>query len=268
MTDQRYVIDASVQSGYVGNRDVATFLPFLVPDLRPGVDVLDAGCGVGAITLDVAARVAPGRVLGVDADAGQIALARAAATERGLKNVRFEVGSVYALPAADAEFDVAYANAVLFYVREPLRALAEMRRVLRPDGLAAVCEDDLESAVFSPGLPELSRSVYLFERLVAREGGDPHRSRHMRRMMREAGFARTSGIAHTPEVYGDEASTSFFADFATGILGAPETRALMVAEGWIDEAELDELLATVRSWADGPDAFATWLYCGAIGRLR
>jgi hypothetical protein len=42
MAEQRYVIDESVQHGYVGSRDAPTFLPFLVPHLRSGLDVLDA----------------------------------------------------------------------------------------------------------------------------------------------------------------------------------------------------------------------------------
>jgi 2-polyprenyl-3-methyl-5-hydroxy-6-metoxy-1,4-benzoquinol methylase len=84
MPEQRYVIDDSVQRDYVAARDVRTFLPFLVPHLRSGLDVLDAGCGVGSIALDVAPMVAPGRVTGVDVDAGQIEQARRSASERGI----------------------------------------------------------------------------------------------------------------------------------------------------------------------------------------
>jgi len=79
MADQRYVIDESVQPRYVGQRDVATFPPFLVPHLNPGIDV---GCEVGAIAFDVAAR--------------------ASAAERGADNTRIEVGSAYELPVGDA----------------------------------------------------------------------------------------------------------------------------------------------------------------------
>jgi ubiquinone/menaquinone biosynthesis C-methylase UbiE len=50
---------------------------------------------------------------------------------------------VYELPFDDASFDVVYANAVLRYLREPVRALVEMRRVLRPGGLAPASDDDL-----------------------------------------------------------------------------------------------------------------------------
>lgn len=47
------MIEASVQHGYVGARAARTFLPFLLGHLRAGMDVLDAGCGVGSIALDL-----------------------------------------------------------------------------------------------------------------------------------------------------------------------------------------------------------------------
>src|SRR5919108_330976 len=138
--EQRYVIEESVQQRYVGSRDARTFLPFLLPYLRSGLDVLDAGCGVGSIALDLAPTVAPGRIVGIDVDPLQIEVARKWAADRGIENAGFVTASVLQLPFDDATFDVVYANAVLLYVREPVRALAEMRRVLRPGGLAAAVE--------------------------------------------------------------------------------------------------------------------------------
>ena len=74
--DQRYVIEESVQQRYVGMRDAQTFVPFLLPHLKPGMDVLDAGCGAGSIALDLAPMIAPGRIVGIDADPQQIEVAR------------------------------------------------------------------------------------------------------------------------------------------------------------------------------------------------
>jgi ubiquinone/menaquinone biosynthesis C-methylase UbiE len=261
----RYVIDESVQHSYVGSRDAQTFLPFLLPHLRPGLDVLDAGCGVGSIALDLAPALAPGRIVGMDLDAGQIELARRSAAERGIDNAEFEQGSVDELPFADASFDVVYANAVLMYVREPVRALAEMRRVLRRHGLAAVSDDDFGTMVLTPDRPELRRVPALFERAVAHEGGNTRYARDLRSLMLAAGFARTQGVAVAPEVYGDAASTRWFADFAGGVLSAASLADLIVDEGWATRAELDATLAALREWADKPDAFTAWLYCGALG---
>jgi SAM-dependent methyltransferase len=263
--DERYIIDESVQHGYVGNRDARTFVPYLLAHLRSGLDVLDAGCGVGAVALDLAPTVAPGCVAGIDVDAGQIEVARRSAADRAIANASFQRGSVYELPFEDASFDVAYAIAVLQYLREPVRALAEMRRVLRPAGLAAVCDDDLGTIVMSPDLPELRLAPELFARAVAHEGGNTRYSRHLRALMLEAGFARTQGFAHAPEVYGDAASTRWFADFAVGMFGAPRMADVIVGEGWATREALDAMLAALGDWGERPDAFLSWLYCGALG---
>ena len=263
--DQRYVIDESVQHGYVGNRDARTFLPFLLPHLRPGMEVLDAGCGVGSIALDLASAIAPGRITGIDADPGQIEAARSAADARAIDNAAFEPGSVNELPFDDGSFDVVYANAVLLYVRDPVRALVEMRRVLRPDGLAAVSDDDLGTIVLSPDLPGMRLGAELFERAVAHEGGNSRYSHHLRGLMLEAGFARTQGFALAPEVYGDVESTRWFAEFAIGLFSAQRMTDVILGEGWATREELDGMIAGFRDWAERPDAFASWLYCAALG---
>jgi SAM-dependent methyltransferase len=263
--DQRYVIEEDVQQRYVANRDAARFLPFLLPHVDSGMAVLDVGCGVGSIALDLAATVAPGRVVGVDADPQQIEAARKAASDRGIDNAEFFTGSVYALPVPDADFDIAYANAVFMYVREPVRALAEMRRALAREGLAAVVDDDLGTVVMSPERPELELAPRLFEHAVAHEGGNARYSRHLRTLMLEAGFTRTQGVAHAPEVYGDLASTRWFAEFAVGLFSAPTMAQVIVEEGWATRGELDAVIDAVREWGEMPDAFAAWLYCGALG---
>lgn len=127
------------------------------------------GCGVGAIALDLAATAQPARVVGVDPDEAQIALVRNSAVQRAIGNVKLEVGSAYEVPFSNCSFDVVYANAVIFYLREPARALTEMRRLLRPGGIAAVSDDNLSTIVFPPDLPELRLAASLVESAVAHE---------------------------------------------------------------------------------------------------
>src|SRR6478609_9550219 len=74
---------------------------YLLPHLRPGMDLLDLGCGPGTITVDLAGRVAPGRVLGVDASDDVIAKANAIADGRA----EFRVDDAYDLDVPDASFD-------------------------------------------------------------------------------------------------------------------------------------------------------------------
>src|SRR3954454_16514225 len=109
---------------------------YLLPALRPGLDLLDVGCGPGSITVDLAARVAPGRVLGIDAAAAPLEQARELAARAGVA-AEFEVGDVYALPLDDDSYDVVHAHQVLQHLTDPVAALREMARVCRPGGLGA-----------------------------------------------------------------------------------------------------------------------------------
>ena len=63
--DQRYVIEQSVQQRYVGTRDAKTFVPFLRPHLKPGMDVLDAGCGAVVAASVAAVTVGDATYFGV-----------------------------------------------------------------------------------------------------------------------------------------------------------------------------------------------------------
>jgi SAM-dependent methyltransferase len=246
-------------------RTAVQFVPFLLAHLRPGMSLLDCGCGTGSLTLDLAALVAPGRAVGVDVDASQLALGRDAAIDRGIDTVEFIEGSVYELPFAEATFDVVLANTVLMHLGDPLRALREMRRVLRPGGIAAVSDDDLSTAVWSPERPGLGRLRDLMLDGLARSGGSPRYSRHLRALMGEAGFARTEGFALTPETYGNSATTRWFAEFLCGLYGDGDLKTLLLAEGLTTEEELSGLLASARDWGERPDAYCTHLYCAALG---
>src|SRR5918911_2575250 len=77
-------------------RTVENSAAYLAPHLRPGLDVLDVGCGPGTITVDLARRVAPGRVLGLDVSADPLDEARELAGRSGV-DVDFAVGDTYAL---------------------------------------------------------------------------------------------------------------------------------------------------------------------------
>jgi SAM-dependent methyltransferase len=168
---------------------------FFLPHLRAGMRVLDCGCGPGSITIGLAAAVAPGQAVGIDREGRQIAAARALAAEQGVANVAFEVGSVYDLPFPDAAFDAAFANSVLFHLSEPLAALRQIRRVLKPDGVVGIRDPEFGAEVVAPPTPRLRRWRELEDRVWAHNGASPMYARHQRRLLLEAGFARSEAQA-------------------------------------------------------------------------
>jgi len=98
---------------------------------RPGERLLDVGCGNGVATVRLAVTLGLD-VVGIDVDAEQIELARAAAD--GAPGVGFLVADATALPFADGSFDLVYTNKTTHHVARWRDAVAEMARVLGPGG--------------------------------------------------------------------------------------------------------------------------------------
>ncbi len=88
--------------------------------------VLDVGCGEGVVTERLAKRLAPAKVLGVDANETHL---KTEWDTRNASNLSFATGSAYDLPFADGSFDLVCAIEVLEHLERPRDALAEMSRV-------------------------------------------------------------------------------------------------------------------------------------------
>jgi ubiquinone/menaquinone biosynthesis C-methylase UbiE len=260
------ISDPQAQAEYVSMRRAGRWVPFFLPHLRSGMRLLDCGCGVGSITLDLAEIVAPGETVGADLDDGQLALARAAAITRGLNNARFEVASVYELPFADASFDAALAHTVLFHLSDPLRALKELRRVLAPGGIVAVADDDYSTWVISPEDSAMRWAMAeLAPKIIAANGGSPFYSRDLRLLLQEAGFARTEGFAVAAEYYGTLEETRRYAAVVGRMMANPDMLQLVLSQGWATADEMEAKRADILAWGERSDAFAAIMYCAALG---
>jgi len=124
--------------------------------LRPGLNVLDVGCGTGDFLRLLAPIVSPGTAVGVDLSETMIAEARQRSAEN-VDNLSFRVGSVLELPFPVASFDRVLATQLLLHVPDPLKALAEMKRVLAPSGVISIAEIDWGTLVVQSSDNELGR---------------------------------------------------------------------------------------------------------------
>jgi ubiquinone/menaquinone biosynthesis C-methylase UbiE len=227
--------------------------------------VLDCGCGPGSITVDVAQRIAPGTVVGIDVDAEQVERARRLASERGIANVRFEVGNVYELPFTDASNDAAYANNVLNHLGDPLRALREMRRVLNADGVVGI--SDTTGPLYStPTNPLLEQLGALYRQVKYYNGASrEYDALQLRQYLSETGFARSIGYALAPQCYGTTEATRHLAEAMVLLVDSEGFRKVALSQGWADAATLDEIIAALRDWGDRPDSFHAALNAAAVG---
>src|SRR4051812_44510160 len=169
-----------------GRRSAEEAAAFLLPELRPGMRLLDVGCGPGSITRGLAERLTPGQVIGVDLSAETLDAARQDANARGLGNLEYQEADLYDLPFADASFDVVFAHQVLQHLRQPATALREMQRVVRPGGLLAVRDVDWGTASYWPADPWLDRFVEVLFKTWNRNGGEPRMGRQLRGLFNSA----------------------------------------------------------------------------------
>ena len=112
--------------------------------IRPGMDVVDVGCGTGAVTRILARVVAPGRVVGVDRSADRLAAAREAAQREGLENVEYVQCDVEDLRVPGGPFDLAFSRCLFQYLPREAghRTLEGMKRLVRRGGNVCVADID------------------------------------------------------------------------------------------------------------------------------
>lgn len=239
--------------------------------LRPGLRVLDAGCGVGDVTLLAASMVGPeGCVVGVDTDADALAVARARATRAGLNHTRFVHGDLRDT-SFDAPFDAVVGRFVLMYLSDPTEGLRRLRRHVRPGGVVAFQEFQFEGLFRS--YPELPGSLY--ERTVAwvvetfrRAGVETNMGLRLPVSFQEAGLPWPQAFVHTPLAGGpDHPAYSLFAHVLESLLPLAEalgvaTRheigvdtyvARLSAEA-VDHAAVGSAAPVVGAWSTVPDA--------------
>ncbi|MDR1119217.1 MAG: methyltransferase domain-containing protein [Bifidobacteriaceae bacterium] len=274
------------------SRNVANSAAHLAPHLRPGLRLLDIGSAGGALTRDLAAHVAPGRVVGVDAAADAVRAAQDDPSRPG--NLEYQAADAYALPFGDGEFDVVHIHQVLHHLEDPPRALREAARVAGPGGLLSLREGDYGAAWWFPAATAWESWQEAFQ-LVSRAGGmEVDAGRRLLHWLGQAGLAApgresadgnqgggwTDGIGQADGPKHAEIHVSGSVWTYPGFAPAQE-----IAGSWADRitdrrfadlaeqagvADLTSLTATAKGlveWARHPDAFFAMPHVEALVRL-
>ncbi|MEX2578352.1 MAG: methyltransferase domain-containing protein [Verrucomicrobiales bacterium] len=122
--------------------------PLSLGELRPGQSVLDLGCGAGMDSILAARRIGPtGKVVGVDMVEDMLAKARRNAPAAGVANAYFQTGRADALPLPAGSVDVVITNGVFNLCANKPKVVAELYRVLRPEGRLQMADILLEPQV-------------------------------------------------------------------------------------------------------------------------
>jgi ubiquinone/menaquinone biosynthesis C-methylase UbiE len=233
---------------------------FLVPELDRSMNLLDVGCGPGSITVELASLVAS--TVGLDASEEAIAWARKLDPRGG---VEFVVGSAYELPFEDRSFDVVFGHQVLQHLADPVDALREWRRVLRPGGIVAVRDADYGTMVHDPHDSRIDRWLELYRKVARQNGGEPDAGRRLGRWCASAGFIDLE-VGTSTWTYHTRERVEGWRDLWVSRLLEARLGELATSFGFADRAELEDLANAWRDWASADEPFFAFLHGEVIGR--
>ena len=238
---------------------------FVLPQLQSPMRILDFGCGPGTITTDLAEHVLPdGSVVGIDSSDQVIDQARKLAIEKDISNVKFETNSIYDTGYDESSFAAVYAHQVLQHLSEPVQALTEAKRVLKPGGICAVREVDWGASVVFPPDARLSKFFDVYNGVADRNGGDAFAGRRLKVWFEEAGFsdlktttstwtfAEESGLKWWGEQWADRILNSDIASRAIEYGIATQNDLAEISQGWLD-------------WVKAEGAFFAFMQVEVVG---
>jgi SAM-dependent methyltransferase len=170
---------------------------------QPGEHALDIGCGCGATTIELAARVGQqGRVLGVDVSEPMVARARARLEAEERRNAAVVLGDASLHPFEAGSFDLAFSRFGVMFFANPVEAFANIRRALKPDGrLVFACFRAREENPWVT-IP-FAAAKHLLPPLTPPQPDDPGQFAfadpdRVRRILEGAGFHDVSFTGHNP----------------------------------------------------------------------
>jgi SAM-dependent methyltransferase len=232
---------------------------------EPGARVLEAGCGIGAQTLIVAARNPYAQFTCIDIDQVSLETASSAVSRAGLTNVTFEQADLREYRAGALAYDHALLCFVLEHVAGPERALSHISSLVRPGGTITAIEGDHGSTFFYPPSKRAWRTIQCLIDLQARCGGDALIGRRLYPLFVAAGL---SEVHVTPRaVYADLSRPDWIEWFTerTYIAMVQGARERALAEGLISATDWDAGIADLRQSTSGTFSYTFFKAIGTVG---
>jgi ubiquinone/menaquinone biosynthesis C-methylase UbiE len=226
------------------------FVQFL--GISPHSRVLEVGSGLGLLAAEVASAADDVQVWGLERSTEQIS----AAIKTPL--VTYIQGDAHHLDFPDVSFDLVYARYVLEHVSDPQRVLTEMRRVTRPGGRVAACENDVSLLRLDPPCPAFQNVFEMFQRRQALLGGDSLIGRRLYRLFRGAGFSHIE-LSLQPEVHWH--GSPGFSDWMHNAIAIMEgAREGLVSSGLCADAEVTDAVAELAGLSTRDDASSLFVW--------
>ncbi|MCH6170139.1 L-histidine N(alpha)-methyltransferase [Pseudonocardia alaniniphila] len=222
----------------------------------PGSRVLEVGCGVGAQTVHLVRSSPDAHLVAVDISEDSLAQARARVAARAPgATVEWHRADLFDLPFADAAFDHLFLCFVLEHLSDPRRALADLRRVLRPGGTITVIEGDHGSAFFHPDSLFARAVIDCQVQLQAEAGGNALLGRQLQPLLEDAGFVEA--VTRPRTVYADHTRPALVEGFIRNTFTAmmESVRDAALVTGLLAAPAWDRGIADLRRTAEPDGTF-------------
>jgi SAM-dependent methyltransferase len=244
----------------------ATLAELLHHDTRypDGSVVLEAGCGVGAQTVTLAAGSPGARFVAVDMSRESLALAADRVRAAGLTNVELRQADIVSLPFAAASFDHLFVCFVLEHLARPEAAFEALKALLRPGGTITAIEGDHGSVYFHPASAAADRAIGCLVELQAAAGGDSLIGRRLYPLLVAAGLA---DVYVSPRlVYADASRPAMVDGFIRKTFTAmvEGVRDEAVAAGMMSAADFDAGVRDLYRTAE-PDGTFCYTFFKGVG---
>lgn len=230
----------------------------------PGSTVLEAGCGVGAQTVTLAANSPGARITSIDISADSVAEAQQKVSAAGYDNVRFQQGDIFNLEFEYESFDHIFVCFVLEHLQRPVEALAILIRYLKTGGSITVIEGDHGSTYFHPDNEAAHQAIDCQVELQHRAGGNANIGRELYPLLSGAGYA---GVTVSPRmVYVDSSRPHLVEGFTRNTFTAmiEGVRESALQAGLIDATRFDDGIRALYRTTE-PDGVFCYTFFKATG---
>ncbi len=229
-----------------------------------GSSILEAGCGVGAQTVFLAANNPEARITSIDISEDSLAKAKETVGKRDITNVVFQKADIFAMPFDTESFDHIFLCFVLEHLKEPVAALKNLTKYLRKGGSLTVIEGDHGSFYCHPQTKEASRAVQCLVDIQAMTGGNALIGRQLYPLLKHAGM---QDVRVSPRmVYSDASKPALVEGFVkntfTAMVAGVREQALELK--MMDKSAWDKGIADLMNTA-GPDGTFCYTFFKGTG---
>lgn len=237
---------------------------FEILGLKPGMNVLDAGCGTGAVTRKLAVKVSPGKAWGIDIDALFIDEARKLAADENINNISFSLGDIDNLKFDDGTFDVSYCRLVLMHVKNPVKTVTELKRVTKRGGIVAVSDSDDGGVIAYPEMPKIMDMYSKYGQWAKMRGEDRYIGRQLFSIFSQAGLGPI-GIYPFPNYATQQNPEMLKTLVSVPVQIAELGKETLIRQGLLTTEEYAEAMKEVQKLLGHTGAFAMDLCFLAVG---